>query len=34
MRSPRAWVKTPDMYHPDYREDLELRDKPYRYYNW
>ena len=34
LKSPRAWVKPADMYHPDYREDWELGDEPYRYYNW
>jgi beta-galactosidase len=34
LKSPRAWVKPADMYHPDYREDFELGDEPYRYYNW
>jgi beta-galactosidase len=23
-----------DLYHPDYREDFELGDEPYRYYRW
>jgi hypothetical protein len=29
-------VSGPDggLYHPDYREDWELGDEPYRYYNW
>jgi hypothetical protein len=27
-------VKPPGFYHPDYREDFELGDEPYRYYNW
>jgi len=34
LKSPKAWVKPADMYHPDYREDFELGDEPYRYYNW
>lgn len=25
---------TPSFYHTDYREDFELGDDPYRYYNW
>ncbi len=29
---PKAKVAT--LYHPDYREDFELGDEPYRYYNW
>jgi beta-galactosidase len=24
----------PDLYHPDYRDDFELGDDPYRYYRW
>jgi beta-galactosidase len=24
----------PTLYHPDYREDFELGDEPYRYYRW
>jgi hypothetical protein len=24
-------VKPADMHHPDYREEFELRDEPYRY---
>jgi beta-galactosidase len=27
-------VKTAPLYHPDYRDDFELGDEPYRYYNW
>jgi hypothetical protein len=23
-----------ELYHPDYREDFELGDEPYRYYRW
>jgi beta-galactosidase len=34
LKSPKLWVKPADMYHPDYREDFELGDEPYRYYNW
>jgi sialate O-acetylesterase len=34
LKSPKAWVKPADMYHPDYREDFDLGDEPYRYYNW
>jgi beta-galactosidase len=34
LKSPKVWVKPADMYHPDYREDFELGDEPYRYYNW
>jgi sialate O-acetylesterase len=30
----KAAVKVPGFYHPDYREDFELGDEPYRYYNW
>jgi beta-galactosidase len=30
----KAAGKTPGFYHPDYREDFELGDEPYRYYNW
>ncbi|HEY0007187.1 MAG TPA: hypothetical protein VGB55_00555, partial [Tepidisphaeraceae bacterium] len=26
--------KSVGFYHPDYREDFELGDEPYRYYNW
>ena len=33
LKSPKAWVKPADMYHPDYREDFELSDEPYHYYN-
>jgi beta-galactosidase len=25
---------TAELYHPDYREDFELGDEPYRYYRW
>ena len=34
LKSPKVWVKAPGLYHPDYREDFELGDDPYRYYNW
>jgi hypothetical protein len=34
LKSPKVRVKPADMYHPDYREDFELGDEPYRYYNW
>jgi beta-galactosidase len=34
LKSPKVWVRPADMYHPDYREDFELGDEPYRYYNW
>jgi beta-galactosidase len=35
LKSPKVWVKKAvSMYHPDYREDFELGDEPYRYYNW
>jgi hypothetical protein len=34
LKSPRVRLKPADMYHPDYREDFELSDEPYRYYNW
>jgi beta-galactosidase len=40
LQSPRVTseaktiVKDPGFYHPDYREDFELGDDPYRYYNW
>jgi beta-galactosidase len=27
-------VKVPGFYHADYREDFQLGDEPYRYYNW
>jgi beta-galactosidase len=27
-------VNAVGFYHPDYREDFELGDEPYRYYNW
>jgi len=27
-------AKVATLYHPDYREDFELGDEPYRYYNW
>ncbi|HEX8832803.1 MAG TPA: glycoside hydrolase family 2 TIM barrel-domain containing protein [Abditibacteriaceae bacterium] len=30
----KAVIKAPGFYHPDYREDFELGDEPYRYYNW
>ena len=29
-----AAVKAPGFYHADYREDFQLGDEPYRYYNW
>jgi beta-galactosidase len=31
---PGAKANTASFYHPDYREDFELGDEPYRYYNW
>jgi hypothetical protein len=34
LKSPEVWVKPVGIYHPDYREDFELGDEPYRYYNW
>jgi hypothetical protein len=34
LKSPKVWVKAPGLYHPDYREDFDLGDEPYRYYNW
>jgi hypothetical protein len=34
LKSPRAWVKPADIHHPDYCEDFELGNEPYRYYNW
>ncbi len=34
LKSPKVWVKPAGMYHPDYREDFDLGDEPYRYYNW
>jgi len=34
LKSPKVWVKPADLYHPDYREDFEMGDEPYRYYNW
>jgi beta-galactosidase len=27
-------ARAASLYHPDYREDFELGDEPYRYYNW
>jgi beta-galactosidase len=27
-------AKVATLYHPDYRDDFELGDEPYRYYNW
>jgi hypothetical protein len=34
LQSAREQAKAPGFYHPDYREDWELGDEPYRYYNW
>jgi hypothetical protein len=34
IKSSKVWVKPADMYHPDYREDFELGDELYLYYNW
>jgi beta-galactosidase len=34
LQSPRVQAKVAGLYHPDYREDWELGDEPYRYYNW
>jgi beta-galactosidase len=34
LKSPKLWVKPAGMYHPDYREDFDMGDEPYRYYNW
>ncbi len=35
LQSGRAQAaKVATLYHPDYREDFELGDEPYRYYNW
>jgi hypothetical protein len=34
LKSPKIWVRPAGLYHPDYREDFELGDEPYRYYNW
>ena len=34
VKSLKAWVPTVGMYHPDYREDFDMGDEPYRYYNW
>ena len=33
-KSQKLWVKPVGMYHPDYREDFQLSNEPYRYYNW
>jgi beta-galactosidase len=30
----KAVTKVEGFYHPDYRDDWELGDEPYRYYNW
>jgi sialate O-acetylesterase len=27
-------LKPAGLYHPDYRDDFDLGDEPYRYYNW
>jgi beta-galactosidase len=27
-------TQSPSFYRPDYREDFELGDEPYRYYRW
>ncbi|HEX8550703.1 MAG TPA: hypothetical protein VF681_04020 [Abditibacteriaceae bacterium] len=34
LHSPRERVKEAGLYHADYREDFDLGDEPYRYYNW
>jgi hypothetical protein len=34
LRSTRVAPKVAGLYHPDYRDDFELGDEPYRYYNW
>jgi hypothetical protein len=34
LKSPKVTAKLADMYHPDYRDDFDLGDEPYRYYNW
>lgn len=34
LQLPQAQAKESGFYHPDYREDWELGDEPYRYYNW
>ena len=34
LRSRKVWVNPVGMYHPDYREDFDMGDDPYRYYNW
>jgi beta-galactosidase len=34
LKSTRVQTKPAGFYHPDYREDWELGDEPYRYYNW
>jgi beta-galactosidase len=34
LQSARVQIKAPGFYHADYREDWELGDEPYRYYNW
>jgi beta-galactosidase len=34
LKSSKVWMKPTDMYHPDYREDFDMGDDPYRYYNW
>jgi hypothetical protein len=34
LQSNRVVARTAGFYHPDYRDDWELGDEPYRYYNW
>jgi hypothetical protein len=34
LKSAKVWVAQAAMYHPDYREDFDLGDDPYRFYNW
>jgi hypothetical protein len=34
LKSQKVWVNPVGMYHPDYREDFDMGDDPYRYYNW
>ncbi len=34
LQSTRVQARAAGLYHPDYREDWELGDEPYRYYNW
>jgi hypothetical protein len=34
IQSTRVQPRVVGLYHPDYRDDWELGDEPYRYYNW